>query len=96
MNLLSIYPYSAIINYQDDDEYRNSMLQLTSYENWASFSESIVIDEMQFLYDLIIQKYPYCTTNSLSIIILMSYDYLSSFHQCMKMYCEHQLEKKMR
>lgn len=95
MDLLSLYPYTVnITEYTTDDEYRACLLRLTTLENWASFTENICIDSMQPIYDQISLKYRYCTTNSLCIIILMSYEYLLLFHQCMQKYCMNKIEKK--
>jgi hypothetical protein len=95
MDLLSFYPYMTnIAEYTTDDEYRQSLLQLTTLENWASFTENSCIESMQPIYDQISLKYRYCTTNSLCITILMSYEYLTLYHQCMQKYCLYKIEKK--
>jgi hypothetical protein len=83
-----------ITEYTTDDDYRKRLLQLTTLENWASFTEKSCIDSMQPIYDQISLKYRYCTTNSLCITILMSYEYLLLFHQCMQKYCLNKIEKK--
>jgi hypothetical protein len=94
-DILSFYPYTHQMQpYTTDDEYRNCLLQLTTLENWTSFTENCCVDSMQPIYTLISVKYRYCTTNSLCVTILMSYDYLLLFHQCMQRYCLQKLEKK--
>jgi hypothetical protein len=97
LDLLSFYPYTVDIpEYTTDDEYRQCIMKLTTLENWASFTEKSCVDSMQPIYDEISLKYRYCTSNSLCVTILMSYEYLPLFHLCMQKYCFNQQEKEKK